>query len=318
MSLNVLSAECERGLDRFSGDSCRIFHGRGLSYAGLESICVDVFSPIILISLFDDSLVDTVLKDWAKGMMPGARKKGIECIALLRRYTKPSTIEVLEGGMPGRVVAREHGCEFELNLSGNQNVGFFLDAQPARSWVRQQADSRKVLNLFAYTGSFSVAAIQGGAAKAVNVDMSRSAIRTAQRNHHNNFVNQSERLAEASDVPAPVSKVKFMPYEFFRSVSRLAKAGPFDLVIVDPPSFQPGSFVAKSDYPKLIRKLPRLLRKDALVLAMLNAPNLDEHFLRKAFAEHYPECRYVRRLENSADFPDVDSQRSLKMLVFAL
>ncbi len=308
MNLDSLTAECERGLTGFHRDSRRIFHGRGLCYAGLESICVDLFAPVLLISAFDNSIPDSSIKEWAAGMMPGAAAKGVQCIALLRRYTKPSSIEVLVGEMPEMVFAFEHGAEFELNISGNQNVGFFLDAEPARSWVRQQSESRKVLNLFAYTGSFSVAAIQGGAAKVVNVDMSRSAIRTAQANHRRNFMNDSERLARA----------KFMPYEFFRSVSRLAKAGPFDLLIVDPPSFQPGSFVAKSDYPKLIRKLHRLLRKDALVLAMLNAPNLDENFLKGSFAEHLPGSRYLERLENSAAFPDIDSQRSLKMLVFSL
>lgn len=308
MTLDLLTDECNRGLSGFNGDSRRIFHGRGLSYAGLESICVDVFAPVLLVSTFDDSIPDALIRKWAISMMPRISGKGLQGIALLRRYTKPSSMEVLEGTIPESVFAAEHGADFELNLSGNQNVGFFLDAEPARSWVRQQADNRKVLNLFAYTGSFSVAAIQGGAAKVINVDMSRSAIRTAQANHHRNFANDSELLARA----------KFMPYEFFRSVSRLAKAGPFDLIIVDPPSFQPGSFVAKSDYPKLIRKLPRLLRKDALVLAMLNAPNLGENFLKDSFAEHLPDSEYRERLENSPEFPDIDPQRSLKMLVFSL
>ncbi len=308
MNLSALSAECELGLQRLGEDSCRIFHGRGLTYPGLESICVDVFAPLMLISLFDDSLSDAAIMAWTQEISPLAADKGISCIALLRRYTKPSSIEVLDGVVPDRVVAKEHGAEFELNLSGNQNIGFFLDAEPARNWVRQNANNRKVLNLFAYTGAFSVAALQGSAAKVVNVDMSRSAIRTAQGNHHINF----------SEMPDKLSRAKFMPYEFFRSVSRLAKMGPFDLVIVDPPSFQPGSFVAKSDYPKLIRKLPRLLRKDALVLAMLNAPNLNEHFLRSAFTEYLPASEYVGRLENSAAFPDINSQSSLKMLVFSL
>ncbi|MEM8498824.1 MAG: class I SAM-dependent methyltransferase [Pseudomonadota bacterium] len=308
MILDLLTAECDLGLLGVDNDSCRIFHGRGLRYAGLESICVDVFTPVLLVSAFDESIPDALIKDWARSMMPRIVHKGLHCIALLRRYAKPSNMEVLEGEMPDSVFASEHGADFELNFSGNQNVGFFLDAAPARSWVRQQSGTRKVLNLFAYTGSFSVAAIQGGATKVVNVDMSRSAIRTAHANHCRNFASDSERLAKA----------KFMPYEFFRSVSRLAKTGPFDLIIVDPPSFQPGSFVAKSDYPKLIRKLHRLLRKRALVLAMLNAPNLGESFLKECFAENLPESRYIERLENSAAFPDIDPQRSLKMQVFSL
>ncbi|MFK7733181.1 MAG: class I SAM-dependent methyltransferase, partial [Pseudomonadales bacterium] len=189
MNLDVLSAECERGLNDFFGDSRRIFHGRGMTYQGLESICVDLFAPVMLVSAFDDSVPELTLKAWAAGMMSRAAVKGIQCIALLRRYTKPASIGVLEGKMPEYVYASENGAKFELNMSGNQNVGFFLDAEPARNWVRKQAMNRKVLNLFAYTGSFSVAAIQGGASKVVNVDMSRSAIRTAQGNHQRNFVN---------------------------------------------------------------------------------------------------------------------------------
>ncbi|MFK8020683.1 MAG: class I SAM-dependent methyltransferase [Pseudomonadales bacterium] len=298
-----------KALHESDGSARRAFHGRGQCFSGLEDICVDLFEPVIVVSLFaerDDEFLLALATRITETVSQSANAQRFPNVLFHHRSRKPCVIEAVRGSVPSSLNASENGKNFELNMSGNQNLGFFLDARPARDWLLGHCEGAKVLNLFAYTCAFSVAAVAGGAARVVNNDMSRNALRVGERNHRANFSEQ-----ELAD-----NRVKFMPYEMFRSVSRLAKNGPFDIIIVDPPSFQPGSFVAKSDYAKLVRKLPRLLRRGGKVLTMLNAPNLPPEFLQETYTANFPELKFIQSLDNSTDFPDADTERSLKMMVY--
>ena len=107
-----------------------------------------------------------------------------------------------------------------------------------------------------------------------------------------------------------------MPYNILKSWSRIRKAGPYDLIIIDPPSFQKGSFAATNDYVKIIRRLNELAAKECTVLSALNAPELDSAFIRSLFNENAPEFCYVERLNNLESFASNDEERSLKNLIF--
>ena len=92
-----------------------------------------------------------------------------------------------------------------------------------RRWVRAQAAGQQVLNLFAYTSAFSVAALQGGAKQVVNVDMSAGAIALGQLNHALNGLQAGAR---------------FLAHDIFKTWGKITRSGPYHLIIVDPPSFQ--------------------------------------------------------------------------------
>ena len=94
------------------------------------------------------------------------------------------------------------------------------------------------------------------------------------------------------------------------------RSGPYDLIVVDPPSYQKGSFIATKDYARLMRRLPDLLVPGGQVLLCLNAPELGTDFLRGQMAEITPELEFVERLANPAVFADVDEERSLKVMVY--
>lgn len=305
-----------------AGESRRAFHGRGHCYPGYEAVCVDLFAPVVWVSLFerpvreaekDDTgacagISDSKLNQLIAGIVDCIAGSPFDSVLVQHRYERPCRVSIAHGKLPQTVAAAEQGARYELMLEGNQNIGFFLDAEPARSWLRANCNGERVLNLFAYTCSFSVAAVLGGAQTVVNIDMSRSAMRTGEQNHSLNFT--SGELEQ--------TRVKFFPHEIFRSISRLQKNGPYDTIIVDPPSRQPGSFEVDRDYPKLLRKLPRLLRPGGKVLCMLNAPNRDQRFLENMVSANYPALRFLKRLENSPDFPDESPDRRLKMLLFDL
>jgi 23S rRNA (cytosine1962-C5)-methyltransferase len=176
--------------------------------------------------------------------------------------------------------------------------------EAGRIWLEQHAVDKRVLNLFAYTCAFSVVAIAAGAEKVVNVDMSSAALNIGRANHQlNNLAkNKSEYVAE----------------NILKSWSRVKKPGPYDLAIIDPPSYQKGSFIAEKDYGKVIRRLPELMPGGGLVLACLNAPELSEGFLRQQFIDQCPQAEFVERVKPHADFPDIDLEQQLKLLVYKI
>ena len=87
---------------------------------------------------------------------------------------------------PARVAFRENGLRFFADLASGQKTGFFLDQRENRSRLRALARGRRVLNLFSYSGGFSVAALAGGAARAVDVDASEGALALADEHRRAN------------------------------------------------------------------------------------------------------------------------------------
>jgi 23S rRNA (cytosine1962-C5)-methyltransferase len=173
--------------------------------------------------------------------------------------------------------------------------------------LRQHASDKRVLNLFAYTCSLSVAAITGGASFVLNVDMSKAALTGGRSNHRLNGQGQ-----------AMIQDVQFLPYDLFRSWKKVISKGPYDVVVIDPPSRQKGSFVADKDYARVIRRLPALMPNGGDILACLNAPQLGAGLLHGLFEQECPAAVFVERLANRADFPESDDQRSLKLLHYRL
>jgi 23S rRNA (cytosine1962-C5)-methyltransferase len=118
----------------------------------------------------------------------------------------------------------ENGLRFFADIASGQKTGFYLDQRDNRARLRALARGRSVLNLFAYTGAFSVAALAGGASRAVDVDSSGPALERG-REH---------RLANG--LPAP--DTEFVEADVFQDLRRRVAAGErWDVVISDPPAF---------------------------------------------------------------------------------
>ncbi len=216
----------------------------------------------------------------------------------------------MRGTVPEPHVVTENGCRFRVHVLKGQNHGLFLDMAQGREWVRQfvrhyGADQPrlKVLNLFAYTCAFSVVAMQAGAKQVVNVDMSHGAMAIGQQNHALNGI---------------TTGATFLMHDIFKTWGKITRGGPYSLVIVDPPSYQKGSFVATKDYARLMRRLPELLAPGGYALLCLNAPELGLDFLQDQMKALAPELSFVERVANSAAFADVSPERSLKVLAYQM
>jgi 23S rRNA (cytosine1962-C5)-methyltransferase len=297
-------------------DAQRVFHGRGGLYTGCEHWVLDAFPPVWVLTSFqavsEAELAragSALTARWAQIAPHEPLNWVFQCRAEGHLETR-----LMQGEVPEPHVVTENGARFRVHVLKGQNHGLFLDMAEGRRWVREHISERigqahnqharvKVLNLFAYTCAFSVVALQAGAKLVVNVDMSQGALAIGQQNHPLNGLNMG---------------ASFLAHDIFKSWGKITRSGPYDLVIVDPPSYQKGSFVATKDYARLMRRLPELLAPGGHALLCLNAPELGLAFLHDHMQELAPELHFVQRVANPAVFADVSPERSLKVLAYQL
>lgn len=287
-------------------DAERLFHGRGGLHAGSEAWTLDWFPPCWVVSSFEPAepaplaaLQAALAARWAALGQREALTWLFHCRQV--GHEARAAPRLMAGSLPEPHAVSEDGARYLVHLARGQNHGLFLDMREGRRWVRRLAP-RTVLNLFAYSGAFSVVALQAGAERVVNVDMSAGALALARRNHALNGVDDG--------------RAQFLAHDVFNSWGKLTRGGPYELVILDPPMMQKGSFVAEKDWPRLLRRLPVLVAPGGHALLALNSPKLGPAFLQEAMAREAPTLQFVERLPNPAAFADVDEERSLKVLIY--
>jgi 23S rRNA (cytosine1962-C5)-methyltransferase len=134
----------------------------------------------------------------------------------LGQYQKLDTVQ-------HEFVVKENGLSFLVNLADYLDTGLFLDHRMTREMVKAEAAGKKVLNLFAYTGSFSVYAASGGAGEVVTVDLSKTYLDWAARNMSlNDFTDKT--------------RYKFVHADVMQYLKTIPPAS-FDMIIMDPPTF---------------------------------------------------------------------------------
>lgn len=300
MNVPAVVAACTAAAGAAGADSCRLFHGRGRLHAGFEHVAVDWFPPLALVTLYRP-LPEGMLAALLEGLVPALAPAGMGCLAVQERQGGgEASFRVVHGELPPVLQAREAGLGYRIDPARGQNLGFFPDMAVARDWLRVRAAGRRVLNLFAFTCAFSVAARAGGAARVVNIDLSRPSLATGRANHVLNGLSLDD--------------IFFLDHDIFRSWKKLHALGRYDIVVLDPPSAQKGSFTARKDYAKVVRRLPKLLAQEGDVLACLNDPALGEDFLDAVFAAELPGAQKVARLPNPPAYADADPQAALKVV----
>ncbi|MDZ7617975.1 MAG: bifunctional 23S rRNA (guanine(2069)-N(7))-methyltransferase RlmK/23S rRNA (guanine(2445)-N(2))-methyltransferase RlmL, partial [Patescibacteria group bacterium] len=145
-------------------------------------------------------------------------------VFLKRRQRQRGTLQHGRVGDENRLfVVQEGGLKFQVNLSDYVDTGLFLDHRITRSMVRQQSQGKRFLNLFGYTGAFTVYAAAGGAATTVTVDLSQTYLRWARQNLALNGLDGPSHHFVRSDAPDYLNGLPMEPC--------------FDLAVVDPPTF---------------------------------------------------------------------------------
>lgn len=146
------------------------------------------------------------------------------------------------------IPVKEYGAEFLVNLHDYLDTGLFLDHRPLRQIITKSAEGKKVLNLFSYTGSISVAAAIGGASKVTSVDMSSTYQNWAKKNFEQNNIALTNHTFIVDSA-----------LEYLEKASQR-----FDIVVLDPPTFSNSKnmeedFEVEKDQVFLIKHCLRLL-----------------------------------------------------------
>jgi len=198
---------------------------------------------------------------------------------------------------PLEIVVEEEACRFAVDVTAPLGVGFFPDMRLGRDAVARRAADRRVLNLFSYTGAFSVRAAQAGAAEIVAVD-------TAAKTHA-----RARRNFELSGLD--VNRMELVTADAIKTLDRFAdRQRSFDLIVCDPPTFSHGPgrpFSATADLGQLAGKAATVLAPGGLLAFASNAAKLSAADVDRAIAEGAAasgqDLRIIERCGLPADFP---------------
>lgn len=281
-------------------ESVRLFHGRGRLLSGLEHVTIDYFSPHLLITLYKESS-DEFIAQLIKSIK-AIPELFFENILLQKRFLPRSELIALHGSIPSEAFALEGDLKFHLKLGETQNIGFFLDMAPGRKILKNISKDKRVLNLFSYTCSLSVAALSGGAQCVVNVDMSKAALSVGEKNHLLNGVS--------------LSKARFLSYDIMNSWKKIFHHGRYDIVVIDPPTNQGDSFKVERDYYKIVKRLNDMTNEDATILACLNSPYLTSQYLIDLFSEHAPNYKFQEITYSAFSSMETTPEEGLKIALF--
>lgn len=224
---------------------------------------------------------------------------------------------ILSGpGLDGPVLFQENGLCFEADPIHGQKTGFFLDQRDNRARVEKLAAGKTVLNVFAYTGGFSVYAARGGAREIVSVDASAPALETAIRNMaHNRHI---PSVAAASH--------ETVAQDAFEALAQMAKMGRrFDMVIVDPPAFakkQDQVPQALSAYKRLTRLGLDVLRPGGILVQASCSSRVDAvafyETINRAAAQAGRPLREIERTGHALDHPVTFKEGAYLKCLFAI
>jgi 23S rRNA (cytosine1962-C5)-methyltransferase len=187
----------------------------------------------------------------------------IHTIILKTRHTTsmPEQQGVLLAGSAPDQYIREHGVRYAVDLTMNRDASLYLDTRNLRRWAMEHLGGKTALNTFAYTGSLGVAAMAGGAARVVQLDLNRRFLNVAKTSYTLNGF--------------PINKADFQTGDFWPAINRMKWGGErFDCVFVDPPIFAAtagGVVDLARNYTKVINKVRPLINDGGTLVAINNA-----------------------------------------------
>jgi len=268
----------------------RLVHAEG---DGVPGVSIDVYDAWFVLSLVDTALphqeliLEAAQRLGPRGIYLKLPPKAASLLVDPRRDDIAPAHAVRGEAAPAPLWVLEHGLRFEVRLGDGLSTGLFLDQRANRQLVRAMAQGRSVLNLFAYTGSFTVAAIAGGAARTVTVDISRKVLDWAARNVAllRSVARSTEPArpigAEASAADAALADAaleadahRLLRADVLDWLRRASKRRDrYDLVVLDPPSFSTtkrSRFSAAQDYRALAAAALRCVAPGGHLLACTN------------------------------------------------
>ncbi|MEQ9186378.1 MAG: class I SAM-dependent rRNA methyltransferase [Cryomorphaceae bacterium] len=198
------------GLVSEATNAYRLLHGEG---DGIPGLIIDIYHTVAVIQPHAKGMTDRL------SMIVESLKR-LGFIHIVHKPIGKGKSEVLLGEVSERTEIKEDGLKYHVDVLEGQKTGFFIDQRDNRQLLKQYSRGNRVLNVFSYTGGFSISAAQGGANEVISIDASTKALALAESNAHLNGFGKLHTTV----------KVDAVPY-----LEGMAES--FDVIVLDPPAF---------------------------------------------------------------------------------
>lgn len=277
----------------------RALNGEG---DGLGGLIIDYYDGYYVVSWYSEGIY-TFRDEIIAALQKVANFKGI--YEKKRFDTKGKYIEGDDfvAGERGEfpLIVKENGVNFAVYLNDGAMVGVFLDQRNVRKQIRDKyAKGRTVLNMFSYTGAFSVFAALGGASKTTSVDLANRSLSKTIEQFSVNEVDYEAQDIIVEDV-----------FLYFKYAAK--KKMKFDMVVLDPPSFARSkkyTFSAAKDYKNLLKETIAITENKGIIVASTNCSAFDmkkfKGFIDTAFKEMNGKYKVLEEHSLPEDFRTID------------
>ncbi|WP_413538525.1 class I SAM-dependent rRNA methyltransferase [Enterococcus malodoratus] len=289
----------------------RLFNGEGDGFGG---VTVDYYADYLVISWYNQTIYhfQKLIVDSLLNVFPTA--KGVVEKIRFKSELKESRWLAGEKAQEPLIIL-ENGVSYAAYLDEGYMTGVFLDQKEVRGRLTEGlAAGQKVLNMFSYTGAFSVAAAYGGALETTSVDLAQRSLPKTQEQFEVNGLSLEQQRIIVMDT-----------FDYFRYAAR--KNLTYDLIILDPPSFarnKKKTFSVAKDYGRLIEDSVEILSDEGMIIASTNAANLPIKKFKQSIEEALKKKEVSFQLAESyrlpADFPASNFEESnyLKVLFYTI
>lgn len=274
----------------------RLFNGEG---DGLGGLIIDLYQDYAVFSWYNDTLYGkkaTIIQAFQK-VFPevlGAYEK-------VRFESQLPESQLLYGQTASEpLIVQENGINYATYMNEGLMTGIFLDQKEVRgALVAGLASGKRVLNMFSYTGAFSVAAAMGGALQTTSVDLAKRSVPKTKEQFSVNGMDPETQNIHVMDT-----------FEYFKYAKR--KHLTFDLVVLDPPSFarnKKKTFSVAKNYGELIEDSVDLLNQNGMIIASTNAANVSpkqfKQMIEEAFLAKGVSYKKVKSYALPSDFATI-------------
>ena len=274
----------------------RLFNGEG---DGLGGITIDWYDGFVVVSWYSAGIYQwkELIIEQLQEAIPSIQ--GIyEKIRYASKEKLPESqfVKGVQASEP--LIVQEEGVRYATYLDEGLMTGIFLDQREVRTLLRDDYSAGKtILNLFSYTGAFSVAAAMGGAIQTTSVDVANRSLEKTREQFEVNGIDASEQKIYVMDV-----------FDYIKYATK--KSLTFDTIVLDPPSFartKKRTFSVAKDYAGLVEQLVPLTAKNGNLILSTNAANVSEkqflEMIHKGLRSSGRSYRLAHQKKLPMDFP---------------
>ncbi len=278
----------------------RMFNGEGDGVGGLT---IDYFEGYYLITWYSEGIY-SFKEDVINALLKSTKVKGIyqkKRFDIEGKYIEDE--DYVMGDRPDwPLIVKESGQKFAIYLEDGAMVGIFLDQRDVRARIRDKyAKGRTVLNMFSYTGGFSVFAAAGGASKTTSVDLANRSLSKTKEQFLVNDIDPESQSIIVEDV-----------FKYFKYAAK--KELKYDMVVLDPPSFARSkkfTFSAAKDYTNLLKETILITESNGIIVASTNCSTFNmqkfKGFIKSAFEESGTGYTILEEYMLPKDFKTISS-----------